>query len=215
MQRAALRSFPAAAPAWRSGFPTTHRHQRPCRGHVRMTVRDALDEDLPVVYETLKRIARSHLRGERAGHTLNTTALVHEAYLRLVGIGSVDWTDRARFLGMASRAMRRVLIDHARARARLKRSSPQAPFDEGSRGLPAEDVEELLALDAALHRLETLAPRQCRVVECRFFAGMTNEETAEVLAVSLASVKRDWTIARAFLNAELTVSGVTPTVDGG
>jgi RNA polymerase sigma factor (TIGR02999 family) len=180
-----------------------------------MTVRNALDEDLPFVYDTLKRIARSHLRGERAGHTLNTTALVHEAYLRLAGIDSVDWTDRSRFLGMASRAMRRVLIDHARARSRLKRSSPQLPVDAADGDLPAESVEDLLALDAALDRLEALEPRQCRVVECRFFAGMTHEETAEALAVSLASVKRDWTIARAFLNAELTAAGDMPAENGG
>jgi RNA polymerase sigma-70 factor, ECF subfamily len=179
-----------------------------------MTVRDALDEDLPFVYNTLKRVARSHLCGGRAGHTLNTTALVHEAYLRLAGIRSVDWSDRSRFLGMASRAMRRVLIDHARARSRLKRSSQQLPFVAADGGLPAKSVEDLLALDAALNRLEALEPRQCRVVECRFFAGMTNEETADALAVSLASVKRDWTVARAFLNAELTVPGGTPAVDG-
>jgi RNA polymerase sigma-70 factor, ECF subfamily len=180
-----------------------------------MTVRSALDEDLPLVYDILKRIARSHLRRERTGHTLNTTALVHEAYLRLAGIGTVDWTDRSRYLGMASRAMRRVLIDYARSRSRLKRSSPPQPVGVAEGGLSAGSVEELLALDAALDRLEALEPRQCRVVECRFFAGMTNEDTAEALAVSLATVKRDWTVARAFLNAELAAPvGSLPVPDG-
>ena len=172
--------------------------------------RERLDSVLPAVYEELRRIARSHLRRERPGHTLNTTSLIHEAYLRLAGFQRVDWTDRSRFLGMASSAMRRVLIDYARSRARLKRRRLDGPvlFHESTSPFPLDRAEDLVLLDAALTRLEALEPRQCRVVECRFFAGMTNEETADALATSVATVKRDWALARAWLNAELTEAGV-------
>jgi RNA polymerase sigma factor (TIGR02999 family) len=173
--------------------------------------RDALDSALPAVYHELRRIAHSHLRGERGGHTLNTTALVHEAYLRLAGIGVVDWTNRAWFLGMASRAMRRVLVDYARSRGRQKRNAGDRIDVVASVVLPDAGATDLLALDAALDRLEALQPRQCRVVECRFFAGMTNEETAESLVISVATAKRDWTLARAWLNAELADADATAT----
>lgn len=172
--------------------------------------RRALDAALPAVYEELRRIARVHLRSERSGHTLNTTSLVHEAYLRLAGVHGVDWLDRSHFLGMASRAMRRVLIDYARARHRQKRSGVALEID-GPVVFPIERSADLLLLDEALDRLEALEPRQCRVVECRFFGGMTNDETAEVLQISLATVKRDWALARAWLNAELMARGAAGT----
>jgi RNA polymerase sigma factor (TIGR02999 family) len=166
--------------------------------------RRELNEALPRVYEELRRIAHGHLRDERAGHTLNTTALVHEAYLRLAGVRAVDWQDRPHFLSMASRAMRRVLVDYARARRRQKRDAASAPLMiEGPSGLGVSDVDELIALDEALTRLETIDARQSRVVECRFFAGLDIDETAQVLGISPASVKRDWTVCRAWLNAEL------------
>jgi RNA polymerase sigma-70 factor, ECF subfamily len=168
--------------------------------------RDRLDALLPGLYAELRRIAAAHLRNERSGHTLNTTALVHEAYIRLVGIGSIDWTDRSRFLGMASRTMRRVLIDYARSRARQKRDDQRISIGAPA-GLSVGSAVDLLALDDALDRLESLEPRQSRVVECRFFAGMTHEETAESLSISVATVKRDWTIARAWLHSELSDDG--------
>jgi RNA polymerase sigma factor (TIGR02999 family) len=177
--------------------------------------RDALDDVLPAVYGELRRIAHAHLRGERPGHTLNTTSLVHEAYLRLAGIGVVDWADRARFLGIASRSMRRVLIDYARSRARKKRTGDPAVAVEWHRSAPPIAADDLLVLDEVLRRLEAMEPRQCRVVECRFFAGMTHEQIASALNVSVATVKRDWTVARAWLNAELGALGFTPAGEGG
>jgi RNA polymerase sigma-70 factor, ECF subfamily len=174
-----------------------------------MVDRDALDHALPALYEELRRIAHGHLRREQSGHTLNTTSLVHEAYLRLVGLEAIDWTSRSHFLGMASRAMRRVLIDYARWRKRRKRSGePDVVNIDAPVQLPIAHLDDLLLLDASLLRLERMQPRQCRVVECRFFAGMTNEETAESLQISVATVKRDWAVARAWLNAELHAAGV-------
>lgn len=166
--------------------------------------RRELDEALPRVYEELRRIAHWHLHAERPAHTLNTTALVHEAYLRLTGISAVDWRDRSRFLSMASRAMRRVLIDYARTRSRAKRDASVSPLLIQGADLSLNDIDDLLALDEALTRLEAVNARHCRVVECRFFGGLEIEETAEVLGISPASVKRDWTACRAWLNAELT-----------
>jgi RNA polymerase sigma-70 factor (ECF subfamily) len=169
--------------------------------------RDAVSRLIPILYDELHRIAHSRMRGERVGHTLGTTALVHEAYLELAGIDRMTWRDRAHFLAVAARAMRRVLIDHAVARGAQKR--------EGERiAVPLEDVadflllsnqhmDELLSLDDALERLFAVSERQCRVVECRFFAGMSVEETAEALHTSPATVKRDWTVARAWLHREL------------
>ena len=182
---------------------------RPAPEDAQPAARADLDALLPAIYDELRRIAHTHLSRERAGHTLNTTSLVHESYLRLAGIQAVDWSDRSRFLGMASRAMRRVLIDYARARMRQKRSAaPDVITIEAPVALPVSHAEDLLTLDAALARLEDMQPRQCRVVECRFFGGMTNDETADALAISAATVKRDWTLARAWLNAELASAGV-------
>lgn len=164
----------------------------------------ALDRLIPVVYDELRRIAHGQLHGERSGHTLSTTALVHETYLRLVKIEQVQWRDRAHFFAIAARVMRRVLIDYARARQRDKRGGApvQVPLSETLDGL-VQQPEDLLVLEDALACLEARSERQCRVVECRCFAGMSVEETAVALDASPATVKRDWAFARAWLNREL------------
>jgi len=166
--------------------------------------RDALDQLVPIVYDELRRIAHGQLRRERLGHTLNTTALVHEAYLRLLNIHQVQWLDRAHFFATAARVMRRVLIDYARARQRQKRGGGAVQVSlTDAVVLPNAQTNDLLELDEALTRLEALGERQYRVVECRCFGGLSVEETAAVLSVSAATVKRDWTFARAWLNREL------------
>lgn len=167
----------------------------------------ALDDLLPLVYDELRAIARGKLRHEPTGHTLNTTALVHEAYLRMVGIDGVEWADRAHFFAVCARVMRRVLLDYAdRVRAKKRGGpTPDLPLVEGmvaTHGDPR--AVDLLDLERALERLEALDERQCRVVECRFFAGLSVEETGEALAISPATVKREWATARAWLNRELS-----------
>lgn len=165
---------------------------------------DALDRLMPVVYDELQRISRRQLRQEGAEHTLDTTALVHEAYIRLVDIERVQWQEREHFFAVAARLMRRILIDHARARKRQKRGGDLVRVSlAGVFDVPVQRVESLLALDDALKRLEERSERQCRVVESRFFAGLSIEETASVLGVSAATVKRDWAFSRAWLNREL------------
>jgi RNA polymerase sigma factor (TIGR02999 family) len=156
----------------------------------------------------LRRIAHGQLRGEREGHTLNTTALVHEAYLRLAEIDRIAWFDRAHFFAVAARAMRRVLIDYAEARRAQKRGGGAAVvrLDEAM-AAPVQRVDDLLALNEALERLERLDPRQVNVVECHIFAGMSLEETAAALDVSPATVSRDWALARAWLNRVLSSCG--------
>ena len=162
--------------------------------------RDAIDRLLPLVYEPLRRVAFRQLRREREGHTLDPTALVHEAYLKLLPAG-VEWRDRAHFFAVAARAMRQVLVDHARVRAAEKRGGNAVPTTLSGKDFPVGlDFEELLALDDALGRLDE---RQRRVVEMRFFAGMTEEEIAEVLGLSVRTVQREWVKARAWLYAEL------------
>jgi RNA polymerase sigma factor (TIGR02999 family) len=165
---------------------------------------EALDRLIPVVYEELQQIARGQLRRERADHTLSTSALVHEAYLRLVDIRQVDWQNRVHFFATAAQVMRRLLIDFARARKRDKRGggAVHVTLSEAS-GMPGDGPEGLLDLEDALQRLEARNARQCRVVECRCFAGLTVDETAEALEISAATVKRDWAFARAWLNREL------------
>ena len=164
----------------------------------------ALDAVFPVVYEELRRVAHRHLRGERTGHTLGTTALVHEAYLELARVRNDRWPGRAYLLAAASQAMRRILIDHAVARRAQKRGGGAAhePLDDAV-AMAVERGDELLALDEALERLTAVDERGARVVVCRFFGGMSVEETAEALGTSPATVKRDWTMARAWLNREL------------
>ena len=160
---------------------------------------------MPLVYEELRKLAASHLRSERGNHTLQATALVHEAYLRLIGQRSVSWASRAHFYGIAAQMMRRVLVDHARKRQAAKRSPGTLFIDlaeEGAASAP-DRMPELLVLDRALTELERLDPRQARVVELRFFAGLSVEETAEVAGISTATVKREWKTARAFLRHEI------------
>ena len=168
----------------------------------------ALDRLIPIVYDNLRRIAHGQLRGERPDHTLNTTALVNEAYLKLVNVRQVEWRDRAHFFAVAARLMRRILIDYARARQREKRGGDavQVPLSDAHDVPLGPAADDLLALDDALARLEAQSERQCRVVECRCFAGMTLEETAAALGISVVTVKRDWTFSRAWLNRELAPS---------
>jgi len=164
----------------------------------------AIDRLMSILYDELRRIASRQLRKERPDHTLETTALVHEAYVKLVGLDRISWQNRAHFLAVASRAMRRVLVDHAVSRRAQKRGGVRhkVPLDDVAPG-QAQPVETLVALDTALHRLEQIDPRLSRVVECRYFGGMSVEEAAEALQVSPATIKRDWSVARAWLNREL------------
>ena len=168
--------------------------------------RDTLDRLLPLVYTELKAIAAARLRAERAGHTLSATALVHEAYVKLVDQRRVDWRNRAHFFAVAARAMRRILLDHAIARKAEKRGGGQ-PIVTLAEEIAGADrnADQLLAIDEALRRLGALDERQERVVELRFFAGMSLEEIAEALDISLATVNRDWRTARAFLTTQLAV----------
>jgi RNA polymerase sigma factor (TIGR02999 family) len=164
----------------------------------------SLDRLIPILYDELRRIARRQMRGERSEHTLDTTALVHEAYVKLVGLDRMSWQNRAHFLAVAAQAMRRVLVDHAVGRRAQKRGGARrrVPLEEVDiRG--AQPVETLVALDTALTRLESVDVRLSRVVECRYFGGLSVEETAAALDVSPATVKRDWSVARAWLNREL------------
>jgi RNA polymerase sigma factor (TIGR02999 family) len=164
----------------------------------------ALERLTPLVYEELHRLARRYLRQERQGHTLQSTALVHEAYLKLVGQHSVRWQNRAQFFGIAAQLIRRILVDYARNKHAAKRGadSPKLSLDEAL-AVPGERDLDLVALDDALETLAKLDPRQSRLVELRFFAGLTVEETAEVLQMSPATVKRDWTAAKAWLFREI------------
>ncbi|HEX5435811.1 MAG TPA: ECF-type sigma factor [Gemmatimonadaceae bacterium] len=165
----------------------------------------ALDRAVTLVYEELRRIAHRQLAGEQSGHTLDTGALVHEAYLKLRRLDRMEWRSREHFLAMAARVMRHVLVDYAVARRAAKRGGGSAPVTLDATLLAAaQPGEEILALDEALRRLEALSERQSRVVECRFFAGMSVEETATALELSPATVKRDWVAARAWLNRELS-----------
>ncbi len=164
----------------------------------------AREELVPIVYDELRRLARRYMRGERAGHTLQATALVNEVYVRLAGIDALQWRDRAHFFAMAATLMRRVLVDYARQRARDKRGGGVSltSFDENRvASAPAIDI---VALDDALQRLAAVDPQQSRIVELRFFAGLSVDETAEALGISAATVKRDWATAKLWLYRELT-----------
>jgi RNA polymerase sigma factor (TIGR02999 family) len=164
----------------------------------------AFDELFPLVYDVLRRIAHRKLAAERAAHTLSTTDLVHEAYLKLVRFDRIEWRGRAHFLAIAAQSMRNILVDYALKRKAEKRGGGQEndPLEDALAVVEAP-TSDLLALHEAMQRLEKIDSRQSRVVECRFFAGMSIEETAEALGVSPASVKRDWALARAWLNREL------------
>jgi len=164
----------------------------------------AVESMFPLVYDELRRLAHRHLSRESPGRTLTTTELVHEAYLKLVDQTRVDWNGRAHFLGVAAIAMRRILVDRARSRRRLKRGGPNVSIPLESVDLSADERADLVvALDDALSRLRDLDERQARVVECRFFGGMTEEETAEALGIGLRTAKRDWARARSWLYQEL------------
>ena len=165
------------------------------------TARDRL---VPIVYEELRRLAHHYMDGERAGHTLQTTALVNEVYVRLVGINRLQWRDRAHFFAMAGTLMRRVLVDYARRHGRDKRGGGVVVTSLDDHAVAAGPSVDVVALNDALERLATVDPQQCRVVELRFFAGLSVEETAEAIGISPATVKRDWTTAKAWLHHELT-----------
>ena len=167
--------------------------------------RAALDELVPLVHAELRRLARSYMRAERQAHTLQTSALVNEAYLRLVEQKQVRWQNRAHFLAIAAQLMRRILVDYARRRQYQKRGGGalQVTLSEAE-SLGDERAPDLVALDEALKSLAEIDPRRSQVVELRFFGGLSIEETAEVLKVSPTTVERDWTIARAWLHKSLT-----------
>ena len=167
--------------------------------------REALDELLPYVYDELHRQAARYLRRERSDHTLQPTALIHEAYLKLIDQNQVEWQNRAHFFGVAAQAMRRILVDYARTRKREKRGGDdiKLQLDEAIATPAKEKSIDLVALDEALDRLAKFDERQARVVELRYFSGMTEEETAEVLGISPATVRRDWNMAKAWLHYQL------------
>lgn len=172
--------------AWRQGNP------------------DALARLIPLVHDELRRIAHGYLAAERGDHTLRTTALVNEAYLRLVNASRVQWQDRAQFFAAAAGSMRRILVDYARRYHATKRGGGRAPLPLDEATLAIEErADMLIALDEALDRLGAMDARLCRVVECRYFAGLSDEETAEVLGVTARTVRRDWVKARGWLYAQL------------
>ncbi len=174
---------------------------------------DALNALFPLVYQEMHAQAQAQRRRWHGNHTVNTTALVHEAYLKLIDQTQIRWNSRAHFLGVAAKAMRHILIDYARQRQRKKRGGgqPHVPFDDveghladpGAFSLSEERATALVALDAALERLHGLNERQSRIVECRFFGGMTIPDTTEFLGLSPATVKRDWRLAQTWLYREM------------
>ncbi len=184
-------------------------------GHLRSGKAGALDELLSAVYDALRDIARNQLRGERANHTLQTTELVHEAYMKLVDHETVDWQDRQHFFAVAARAMRQILVDHARRRTAQKRGgeAETVPLDDVT---PRREVGPgtLIALHDALDRLAERDERKAQVVECRFFGGYTTQETADVLDVSRSTVVRDWRAAQAWLNRAMSTGGAAADADG-
>ena len=161
--------------------------------------REVLDELLPLVYNELRRLAHSYLRNERQDLTLQTTALVHEAYLKLVDQHSVNFQNRAQFFALSATAMRRILLDNARRHTAEKRGSGEKVMLEDIGEIAVKANEKLIELDSALQELEKFDPKQAKIVELRYFGGLTIEETAEVLKISPATVKREWTLARAWL----------------
>jgi RNA polymerase sigma factor (TIGR02999 family) len=168
--------------------------------------RAVLDQLLPLVYDELHRQAHRYLRRERANHTLQTTALIHEAYLKLVDQRAVQWQNRAHFFGIAAQAMRRILVDYAKTKNREKRGGPAAdlPLEEALLVAATGQSIDLLALDEALTRLALVDDMQARVVELKYFSGLSIEDTAEALGISPATVKRDWQMAKAWLRHELS-----------
>jgi len=167
---------------------------------------EALDALLPLVYEELRRQASRYLRRERRDHTLQTTALIHETYLKLIDQREVNWQNRAHFFGIAAQAMRRILVDYARRRHREKRGGigEDLPVEAAALAVSGERSIDLVALDEALTRLAQFDRRKAQIVELKFFSGLSIEETAEVLHISPATVKNDWRTAKAWLYQEIT-----------
>ena len=167
----------------------------------------ALERLMPLVYDELRRMARNYMRRQPSNHTIQTTELIHEAYLKLAGKGEQDWQNRAHFFGVAAKAMRHTLVDYARSKRSERHGGGQerVPLDENI-AISNGPTEELVALDEALRTLEVLDPRKGSVVELKFFGGLTNEEMAEVLDVSTETVKRDWRFARNWLLRELAAA---------
>jgi len=165
--------------------------------------RDAMAELVPLVYHELHKLARHHLAAERPDHTLQPTALVHEAYVRLVGQDRIHWKGRVQFYGVASQVMRRILVDYARSRGAAKRGGPIRTLSLDGIVVSDEQAAGLVALDAALAALAGEDLQQSRIVELRYFGGLTIEQTAEVLGISPATVKRDWNVAKAWLHREI------------
>jgi RNA polymerase sigma factor (TIGR02999 family) len=169
-----------------------------------------LETLLPLVYDELRRLAHHHLKNERPGHTLQSTALVHEAYFRLVGQDLPQWENRAHFFAIAAQLMRQILVDYARRRGASKRGSGVCMLTlDNAVALPQRKDVDVVALDDALNTLAEVDPRQSRVVELRFFAGLSLEETSEVMGIATATVQRDWTAARAWLHREISRSEIS------
>lgn len=170
--------------------------------------RAALDKLMPLVYDELRRSAKHYMSGQRAGHTLQTTALIHEAFLKLVGQPEKRWQNRGHFLGVAAQAMRHILVDYARSQQCTKRGGAVqlVSLEEGG-VVQVERAAELVALDEALNRLAEIDPRKGRVVEMRYFGGLSVEETAQVLGISPDTVMRDWRLAKTWLRRELSTAG--------
>ncbi len=164
----------------------------------------ALDRLVPLVYGQLRRLARLHLKQERPNHTLQPTALVHEAYLRLAKVDQVAWQSRAQFYGVAAKLMRQILVDHARKRQAEKRSGRRTRITLGEVAEMRQPTVDLIALDEALNGLARMDPRKSQVVELRFFGGLSPKETGEVLGVTSKTVMRDWDVAKLWLHRELT-----------
>lgn len=164
----------------------------------------AMDQLMPLVYDELRRMADYYLRGERRNHTLQTSALVHEAYLKLVDYDAVDWQNRAHFFGAAAQAMRRILVDHARTRAAAKRGQGAAalPLDEAMK-VPCRAAPDVIALDDALRDLAKLDERKSRIIELRYFGGLSMEEMAEVMSLSVATLRREMRLAEAWLGRQM------------
>jgi RNA polymerase sigma factor (TIGR02999 family) len=167
--------------------------------------RSAFDKLMSLVYDELRRLAHQYMKRERGGHTLQTTALVNEAYLRLIDQTQVRWQNRAHFFGISARLMRHILVEHARSHARLKRGGGALRVSLDEAAVVSEGrAAEILALDEALASLEAVDPRRCQVVELRYFSGLNNEETAEALGISPNTVVRDWNMAKAWLRREIS-----------
>lgn len=165
----------------------------------------ALDRLMPLVYDEMQQMAHHRLLGEKSGHTFNTTDLVHEAYLKLIDFNRINWQNRKHFYGIASQIMRNILVDYAVKQQAQKRGGKQQRVTLGEADAVTEmNIHELLSIHNALKRLEEIDERQVRVVECRFFGGLTIKETAEALNISIPTVSRDWKMARAWLNRELS-----------